>query len=89
MHANFFDNWWPEELQQNKCKMYIPFIHELVCLFLDVSGANNQKATIPSFMNGNDSILRQVLYKDGAAKITKDLCQHGLLPESVEFVSPS
>jgi hypothetical protein len=26
---------------------------------------------------------------DGAAKITKDLCLHGLLPESVEFLAPS
>ena len=28
-------------------------------------------------------------YKDGADKITQDLRQHGLLPESVEFLSPS
>ena len=44
---------------------------------------------IPSFTTGNVLIFRQTLYKDGAAKITKDLCLHGLLPESVEFLSPS
>jgi hypothetical protein len=70
-------------------KMYIPIIHELVCAFLDVSGAENRMTAIPSFTTGDVSIFRQALYKDGAAKITKDLCQHGLLPESVEFLSPS
>ncbi len=45
--------------------------------------------TIPSFTTGNVSIFRQALCKDGAAKITKDLRRHGLLPESVEFLSPS
>ncbi len=44
---------------------------------------------IPSFTTGNVSIFRQALYKDGAAKITKDRCLHGLLPASVEFLSPS
>ena len=58
-------------------------------MFLDVSGAKNQKATIPSFTTGDVLIFRQALYKDGAAKITKDLRLHGLLPESVEFLSPS
>jgi hypothetical protein len=70
-------------------KIYIPIIHELVCLFLDVSGAKNRKATIPSFTTGKVSIFQQALYKDGAAKIKKDLRWHGLLPESVEFLSPS
>jgi hypothetical protein len=69
-------------------KMHIPFIHEIVCLFLDVSGAKNRTTAIPSFTTGDVSIFRQALYKDGAAKITKDLCLHGLLPESVEFLSP-
>jgi hypothetical protein len=70
-------------------KMYIPIIHELVCAFLDVSGAENRMTAIPSFTTGDVSIFRQALYKDGAAKITKDLCLHGLLPESVEFLAPS
>jgi hypothetical protein len=70
-------------------KMYIPIIHELVCAFLDVSGAENRRTAIPSFTTGDVSIFRQALYKDGAAKITKDLRLHGLLPESVEFLSPS
>ena len=70
-------------------KMYIPIIHELVCAFLDVSGANNRTTAIPSFTTGDVSIFRQALYKDGATKITKDLCLHGLLPESVEFLAPS
>jgi hypothetical protein len=70
-------------------KMYIPIIHELVCAFLDVSGANNRTTAIPSFTTGDVSIFRQALYKDGATKITKDLRLHGLLPESVEFLSPS
>ena len=35
------------------------------------------------------TIAVQALYKDGAAKITKDLRRHGLLPESVVFLSPS
>ena len=69
--------------------MYIPIIHELVCAFLDVSGANNRTTAIPSFTTGDVSIFRQALYKDGATKITKDLRLHGLLPESVEFLSPS
>ena len=34
-------------------KIYIPFIHELMCLFLEVSGAKNRKATIPSFTTGD------------------------------------
>jgi hypothetical protein len=70
-------------------KMYIPIIHELVCAFLDVSGAENRMTAIPSFTTGDVSIFQQALYKDGAAKITKDLCLHGLLPESVEFLAPS
>ena len=70
-------------------KMYIPIIHELVCAFLDVSGAKNRTTAIPSFTTGDVSIFRKALYKDGAAKITKDLHLHGLLPESVEFLSPS
>ena len=70
-------------------KMYIPIIHELVCAFLDVSGAENRMTAIPSFTTGDVSIFRQALYKDGAAKITKDLRRHGLLPESVEFLSLS
>jgi hypothetical protein len=70
-------------------KIYIPIIHELVCAFLDVSGAENRMTAIHSFTTGDASIFRQALYKDGAAKITKDLRQHGLLPESVEFLSPS
>ena len=38
-------------------KMYIPIIHELVCAFLDVSGANNRTTTIPSFTTGDVSIF--------------------------------
>ena len=79
----------PKSSNRMSGKMYIPIIHQLVCAFLDVSGAKNRKATIPSFTTGNVSIFRQALYKDGAAKITKDLRLHGLLPESVEFLSPS
>ena len=37
----------------------------------------------------NLPIFRQALYKDGAAKITKDLCRYGLMPKSVFFLSPS
>ncbi len=70
-------------------KMYIPIIHQLVCAFLEVSGAKNRTAAMHSFTAGNVSIFRQALYKVGAAKITKDLHLHGLLPESVEFLSPS
>jgi hypothetical protein len=55
---------------------------------LGISGAKNRTTAIPSFTTGDVSIFRQALYKDGAAKITKDLCLHGLLPESVEFLSP-
>ena len=79
----------PESSNRLKGKICIPVIHELVSFFLDILGAKNQKATIPSFTTGNVSIFRQALYKDGAAKITKDLRLHGLLPESVEFLSPS
>ena len=79
----------PESSNRLKGKICIPVIHELVSFFLDILGAKNQKATIPSFTTGNVSIFRQALYKDGAAKITQDVRQHGLLPESVEFLSPS
>ena len=79
----------PKNSNRMQGKMFTPIIHEIVCGFLDVSGAKNRKATIPSFTPGNVSIFRQALYKDGAAKITKDLCRHGLSPKSVEFLSPS
>jgi len=79
----------PKSSNRMQGKMYIPIIHQLMCAFLDVSGAKNQKAAIPRFTTGNVSIFRQALCKDGAAKITNDLCLHGLLPESVEFLSPS
>ncbi len=79
----------PKSSSRMSGKMYIPIIHELVCAFLDVSGAKNRTTAIPSFTTGNVSIFRQALYKDGAAKITKDLCLHGLLPESVVFLLPS
>ena len=54
-----------------------------------MSGAKNKANAIPSFTTGNVLIFRQAFYKDGAAKITKDLRLHGLLLESVEFLSPS
>jgi hypothetical protein len=79
----------PKSSNRMSGKMYIPTIHELVCAFLDVSGAKNRTTAIPSFTTGDVSIFRQALYKDGAAKITKDLRLHGLLPESVEFLSQS
>jgi hypothetical protein len=60
-----------------------------VFFFLGISGAKNRTTAIPSFTTGDVSIFRQALYKDGAAKITKDLCLHDMLPESVEFLSPS
>jgi hypothetical protein len=79
----------PKSSNRMSGKMYIPIIHELVCVFLDVPGAKNRMTATPSFTTGDVSIFRQALYKDGAAKITKDLRLHGLLPESVEFLSPS
>ena len=79
----------PKSSNRMRGKIYVPIIHQIVCLFLDVSGAKNRKSTIPDFTTGNVLIFRQALYKVGAAKITKDLCRHGLLPESVEFLSPS
>ena len=79
----------PKSSKRMSGTMYIPIIHQLVCAFLEVSGAKNRTAAIPSFTAGDVSIFRQALYKVGAAKITNDLCLHGLLPESVEFLSPS
>jgi hypothetical protein len=79
----------PKSSNRTGGKMCIPIIHEIVCLFLDVSRAKNRTAAIPSFTTGDVSIFQQALYKDGAAKITKDLRRHGLLPESVLFLSPS
>ncbi len=79
----------PKSSNRMSGKMNIPIIHELVCAFLDVSGAKNQTTALPSFTKGDVLIFRQALYKDGAAKIAKDLRLHGLLPESVEFLSPS
>jgi hypothetical protein len=78
----------PKKSNRMSGKMYIPIIHELVCAFLDVSGAKNRTTAIPSFSTGDVSIFQRALYKVGAAKITKDLRLHGLLPESVEFLSP-
>jgi hypothetical protein len=43
----------PKSSNRMQGKIYIPVIHELVCGFLDVSGAKNRKATIPSFTAGN------------------------------------
>ena len=43
----------PKSSNRMQGKIYIPVIHELVCGFLDVSGAKNRKATIPSFAAGN------------------------------------
>ena len=79
----------PNSSNRMSGKMYIPFIHQTVFFFLGISGAKNRTTAIPSFTTGDVSIFRQALYKDGAAKITKDLRLHGLLPESVEFLSPS
>ena len=79
----------PDSSNRMSGKIYTPIIHQTVCFFLDISGAKNQTATIPSFTTGDVSIFRQALHKDGAAKITKDLRLHGMLPESVEFLSPS
>jgi hypothetical protein len=79
----------PKSSNRMQGKIFIHIIHKIVCLFLDVLGAKNQKAAIPSFTTGIVSIFRRALYKDGAAKITKDLCRHGLLPEPVDFLSPS
>ena len=79
----------PTSCNQRQGKMFIPFIHELACGFLDISGAKNRKEIIPNFTTGDASIFCQALNKDGAAKITKDLCHHGLLQESVNFLSPS
>ena len=79
----------PKSSNRMSGKMYIPIIHQLVCAFLEVLGAKNRTAVTPSLTTGNVSIFRQALYKVGAAKITKELRLHGLLPESVEFLSPS
>ena len=78
----------PKSSNRMQGKIYIPIIHELVCLFLDVLGAKNRKSTTPSFTTRDVSIFRQALYKVGVDKITKDLCRHGLLTEPVEFLSP-
>jgi hypothetical protein len=83
MHANFISNRWPEELQQNEWQDVYTIIHELVCAFLDVSGAKNKANAIPSFTTGNVLIFRQALYKDGAAKITKDLRLHVTKPGGI------
>ncbi len=45
-------------------KMYIPIIHELVCAFLDVSGAENQMTAISSFTTGDVTVFRQALSKE-------------------------
>jgi hypothetical protein len=79
----------PKSSNRTSGKMYIPFIHKLVSVFLDVLGAKNRTTAIPSFTTGDVSIFQQALYKDGAAKITKDLRWHGLLTESDVFLSPS
>jgi hypothetical protein len=66
----------PKSSNRMSGKMYIPFIHELVSVFLDLSGAKNRTTVIPSFTTGDVSIFRKALYKDGAAKMTKDLRRH-------------
>ena len=47
----------PKSSNRMQGKIFIAIIHELVCLFLDVSGAKNRKATIPSFTTGDVSIF--------------------------------
>ncbi len=58
---NSSTNGGPKSSNRMQGKIFIPIIHEIVCLFLYVSGAKNRKATIPSITTGNVSILRQVL----------------------------
>jgi hypothetical protein len=74
---------------QSQGKMFIPFIHKLACGFLDILGSKNIKEIIPNFTTGDASIFCQAPDKYGAAKITKDLCHHGLLQESGNFLLPS
>ncbi len=52
----------PKSSNRKSGKMNIPFIHELVSVFLDVSGAKNRTTAIPSFTTGDVSIFRQALY---------------------------
>jgi hypothetical protein len=51
----------PKSSNRMQGKIFVPIIHEIVFLFLDVSGAKSRKATMSSFTTGNVSILRQAL----------------------------
>ena len=51
----------PKSSNRMQGKIFVPIIHEIVFLFLDVSGAKSRKATMFSFTTGNVSILRQAL----------------------------
>ena len=57
--------------------------------FLVLSGASNTDAVLPKFTDCSNSILRQVMTKEGAAKITKALWHHQMMPKSVVFLAPT
>jgi len=87
--ANFCDNWWPREHQQIEGQN-IHTSYSRTSVFL--SGYLGCKELIghnTMFHDWQCLDISTSSYKDGADKITQDLRQHGLLPESVEFLSPS
>ena len=89
MRANFCDNWWPREHQQIEGQN-IHTSYSRTSVFLSgYLGCKESKGHITMFHYWQCLNISTSSYKDGAAKITQDLRQHGLLPESVEFLSPS
>jgi hypothetical protein len=79
----------PKNINRPQGKILIPFVHELICGFLDISGAKNRKAVFPNFTKAEDSIIHQALTTKGANKVTEILRDWGLIDESVKYMYSS
>ncbi len=76
----------PTTINRPSGKILISFVHELVCGFLDISGAKNRKAVVPNFTKAEDSIIHQALTTKGANKVTEILQDWGLVNESMKYM---
>ena len=76
----------PTTINRPSGKILISFVHELVCGFLDISGAKNRKAVVPNFTKAEDSIIHQALTTKGANKVTEILQDWGLVDESTKYM---
>jgi hypothetical protein len=66
----------------------ILFFHEWIRGFLEIAGAKNHHPIFPPFTTAKESILHQLLTKDGSTKVTALLHEHKILPIEVEYLCP-